>query len=254
MQTRLMNNFLAIFRRKETEELARYSIIKIYIMLDEHNWKLYIEKLVHVYETLLDGDAGRYWVNYSKTSPFNKEKFLRKIFGREFGDLENLVLTNEDSSISVDVNLISAVNSRMCEVRITLPSSADLKRLFSDLSADLIEIGTVLHGYARSLTVDCSPISENKIKKTFGGISVTVEPFNKTWFCVPSLQEDMMKGVYRLNLVRKTLLKDDYFGRDAKKKAIEMGQGLVIVECSSTDLQEIQDAGRDISKFVQTLS
>lgn len=242
--------FPGLFRRKELKDGERYNLIKLYVVLDAHNWKPYVEKALNVYESILGGTAGQYWDNYSEAKPFDKEKLLKKLFSRGFGYLENLVLTDEDDSISVAMNLVSAGNPGICEVRLTLPSATDLKPFFIDLSADLIKIGTVLYGYSRSLTKDYEPVSENKIKKTFGGVSVTAEPFSKTWFLPLSLSADVMRGVYPLNMVRRRLLKEDYFGH-AIDSAINLDKDMVIVECSTSDLQLIRSADRDISQFVR---
>jgi hypothetical protein len=246
----LMTFLSGLLRRRGPTDTKRYNLIKLYVLLNAHNWKTYVEKALDVYEHLLGGTAGQYWENYSEAKPFNKEKILQKLSSRRFGDLENLVLTDEDDSISVAMNLVSAANPGICEVRLTFPSSTELKPLFIDLSADLIEMGMVLYGYARTLTKDYEPVSENKIKKTFGGVSVTAEPFSNTWFLPLALDADVMKGLYPLNLVRRSLLKDDYFGHTIDS-AINVGKDMAIVEYSTSDLQLIRSADHDISRFVR---
>lgn len=238
------------FRRRAESEQECYGLIKLYFSVsDGDSCQQVFRMLLDLYESMLSGRSGVYWVNFGKNRSFNRGKLEKSYISKGCNEVEEFMLTTADDSLGVSLNKLVYVGADLYEVWIVLSSPNELKERFIDVTERLINIVGEIYGYARTLTKDYIPATESKIKRTFWGRSVAVRPFRETWHREPSFRKDMIKGVFQFNIVNKGVLSNINLG-GVMDKTLDLGKGMTFVEFSQSDLQEIKNAGQEISRFV----
>lgn len=228
-----IENIQRLIGRKDKDS---FQMVKIYATLGHNNYHSFISELLGLFEKLSKNSEGEYSLNYVALTGFSIAEVVAEIGALDINEIENLSIIGCDRTFSVAFNALKSAEKNLFETRVVFPLCENLQLVLVTLAAALSRFADIHYGYGRVLKANYDPASEKEIKKTISGTAVNVVPFQKSWLYWNPSANQMLKGVYPFNLVKKTWLESELFSPCVNKNGesiISIDSELVVLKCTS---------------------
>lgn len=236
------------------KNLKQLCLVKLYVNMDDNSLKLCLAEIFNLFFQIIPSRRASYSLNYSADKELDINKIAQKLEALHVEQIENVIVFSLAEKAHFAVNFLKSIDKTFAEVRLVFPYVELFFDIFFNLSKKLAGNADIRYGYGTVIDETFDPVSETRIQKSFFGLSTTIDPVNKTWLYEPKLGRELLKGIYRINLIDKNLLTNQLFLsciQNEPDRVKEISEKLTIVTCTAQDLRKILITYPDFSRYVR---